>query len=160
MSCIFTYCIFSPHPLVALWYETHTAESLSHRQHDPHVRCSNTQISTKQHGIITPCKIHHWPLLPGYHSRIVLLRPREGYKVLRVCMSSTCLYNIVNFGLLAAEIISLVWGTTANFNGFRVLAALLHGTVVVGVSQTLRRWTEGATYIQQGGHHVGHWPTF
>ena len=43
---------------------------------------------------------------------------------------------------------------------FRVLAALLHGTLVVGVSQTLRRWTEGATYIRQGGHHVGHWPTF
>jgi len=34
--------------------------------------------------------------------------------------------NMVNFGPLAAEIISLVWGTTANFNGFRVLAALLH----------------------------------
>jgi len=31
--------------------------------------------------------------------------------------------------------------TYANFNGFRVLAALLHGTPVVGVSQTLRRWT-------------------
>jgi len=30
-------------------------------------------------------------------------------------------------------------GTPANFNGFRVLAALLHGTLVVGVSQTLRR---------------------
>jgi len=30
----------------------------------------------------------------------------------------------------------------------------------VGVSQTLRRWTEGATYIWQGDHHVGHWPTF
>jgi len=28
--------------------------------------------------------------------------------------------------------------TPANFNGFRVLAALLHGTLVVGVSQTLR----------------------
>jgi len=40
------------------------------------------------------------------------------------------------------------------------LAALLHGTVVVGVSQTLRRSTEGATYIRQGGHQVGHWPTF
>jgi len=40
------------------------------------------------------------------------------------------------------------------------LAALLHGTLVVGVSQTLRRWTEGATYIRQGGHHVRHWPTF
>ena len=32
--------------------------------------------------------------------------------------------------------------------------------LLVGVSQTLRRWTEGATYIRQGGHHVGHWPTF
>ena len=29
-----------------------------------------------------------------------------------------------------------------------------------GVSQTLRRWTEGATYIRQGDHHVWHWPTF
>jgi len=41
-------------------------------------------------------------------------------------------------GPLAAEIISLVSGTPANFNGFRVLAALLHGTLAVGASQTLR----------------------
>jgi len=67
---------------------------------------------------------------------------------------------MVNFGPLAAEIISLVWGTPANFSGFRVLAALLHGTPVVGVSQTLRRLTEGATCIRQGDHHVGHLPTF
>ena len=67
---------------------------------------------------------------------------------------------MVNFGPLVAEIGPVVWGTPANFNGFRVLAVLLHGTVVVGVSQTLRRWTESATYIRQGGHHVGHWPTF
>ena len=46
-----------------------------------------------------------------------------------------------NFDPLAAEILSLVWGTPGNFNGFRVLA-------------------EGATYIRQGGHHVGHSPTF
>ena len=39
-------------------------------------------------------------------------------------------------GLLAAEIVSLVWGTPCNFNGFRVLAALLHGTLLVGVGQT------------------------
>jgi len=45
---------------------------------------------------------------------------------------------MVNFGPLAAEIISLVLGTPANFKGFRVLAALLHGTPAVGVSQTLR----------------------
>ena len=37
------------------------------------------------------------------------------------------------------EIGSGVWGTPTNFNGFLVLAALLHGTLVVGVSQTLRR---------------------
>jgi len=36
----------------------------------------------------------------------------------------------------------------------------VHGTLVLGVSQTLQRWTEDATYIWQGGHHVGHWPTF
>jgi len=46
---------------------------------------------------------------------------------------------MVNFGPLAAEIVSLVWGTPANFNGFRGLVALLHGTLVVGVSETLRR---------------------
>ena len=46
---------------------------------------------------------------------------------------------MVNFGLLAAESDPVVWGTPAYFNGFRVLAALLHGTMVVGVSQTLRR---------------------
>jgi len=59
-----------------------------------------------------------------------------------------------DFGLLAAEIVSLVWGTPANFNEFHVLAALLHGTLVVGVSETLWHWTEGANYIRQGGHHV------
>jgi len=43
-------------------------------------------------------------------------------------MSSGCPRNIVNFGPLAAEIVSLVWGTPQkNFNWFRVLAALLHG---------------------------------
>jgi len=52
-------------------------------------------------------------------------------------ISSTCPHNMVNFGPLAAEIASLVWGT--NFKGFRVLEALLHGTPVVGVSQILRR---------------------
>ena len=53
-------------------------------------------------------------------------------------ISSTCPHNMVNFGPLAAEIVSLVWGTQGklNFNGFRVLLALLHGTLAVGVSQT------------------------
>ena len=40
---------------------------------------------------------------------------------------STCGHNMVNFDLLGAEIVSGVWGTLATFNGFLVLAALLHG---------------------------------
>ena len=35
---------------------------------------------------------------------------------------------MANFSPLAAEIDPVVWGTAANFNGFRVLAALLHDT--------------------------------
>jgi len=58
--------------------------------------------------------------------------------LLNIHTSSSCLYNMVNFGLLTAEICWRVWGTPANFNGVRVLAALLRGTPVVGVSQTLR----------------------
>jgi len=42
-------------------------------------------------------------------------------------MSSACPHNMVNFGLLAAEIDPVVWGTPANFDRFRVLAALLYG---------------------------------
>ena len=53
--------------------------------------------------------------------------------------SSTCPHNMVNFALLTAEICWRVWGTPVNFNGFRDLAALMHGTLVVGGSQTLRR---------------------
>ena len=57
--------------------------------------------------------------------------------------SSTCSDNMMNFCLLEAELEPVVLGTPANFNGFRVLAALLHSSQVLGVSQTLRRWTEG-----------------
>jgi len=65
---------------------------------------------------------------------------RESEKnLLRINTFSTRPHNMVNFGILTAEIRWRVWGTHANFNGFRVLAALLHGTLVVGVSQTLRR---------------------
>ena len=35
-------------------------------------------------------------------------------KVLSSNISHTCVYNMLNFGLLAAEIVSLVWGTPAN----------------------------------------------
>jgi len=54
-------------------------------------------------------------------------------------ISPTSDYNMVNFGPKTAELRSVgEFGacTPANFNGFRVLAALLHGTLVVSVSQT------------------------
>jgi len=52
-------------------------------------------------------------------------------KLLNSNIFSRCPHNIVNFGSLTAEIWWRVWGTPANFNGFRVLAALRHGTLVV-----------------------------
>jgi len=60
-------------------------------------------------------------------------------KLLNSNISSTRSHNMVNFGPLAAETCWRVWGIPANFNGFLVLATLLHGTLVVGVNQTLRR---------------------
>jgi len=69
---------------------------------------------------------------------------------------------MVNVSALAAEIGPVVWGHPANFNGFHVLAALVHGYPAVGISQIFAALNRerGATYIRQGGHHVGHWPTF
>jgi len=52
--------------------------------------------------------------------------------------SFTYPHNMANFGPLTADTGSGIWGTPKDFNGFRVLAALMHGTLVVGISQTLR----------------------
>jgi len=62
-----------------------------------------------------------------------------GKNLLNIDTFPTRSHNMVNFGLLTAEICWRVWSTPANFNGFHVLAALLHGIPVFGVSQTLRR---------------------
>ena len=102
---------------------------------------------------------HHRTTLAGYIFA-TKARTDNRKKILSSNTSSTRPHNMANFGPLVAEIVSLVWGTPANFNGFRVLAALLHGTPAVGVSQTLRCGTDGAICICQGGHRVGHRPTF
>jgi len=60
-----------------------------------------------------------------------------GKKLLSSNISSTCPHNTVNFSLLAAEIVSLAWGTPANFNGFRVLASLLQRRRSTEANQTL-----------------------
>jgi len=78
---------------------------------------------------------HHCTTLSGYIFATKACIDNWEKDLLSSSISPTCPYNLVNFGPLAAEILSLVWGTPANFNGFHVLAALLHGTLLVGVSQ-------------------------
>ena len=51
--------------------------------------------------------------------------------------SSICTHNTANFGPLTAEIGSGVWGTPANFNGFRVLASLVQRRRSPEANQTL-----------------------
>jgi len=84
---------------------------------------------------------HHRTTLSGYIFATKAKACINNWKknLLHSNISSICSHNMVNFSPLAAEIGPIVWGTPANFNGFRVLAALLHGTPVLGISQTLRR---------------------
>jgi len=81
---------------------------------------------------------HHHTTLSGYIFATKACINNQKENLLNSNTSSTCPDNMVNFSPLAAEIGLPVWGTLANFNEFCVLAALLHGTLVVGISQTLR----------------------
>jgi len=82
---------------------------------------------------------HHHTTLSGYISATKARIDNRKKNLLSSNISSTRFHNMLNFDPLVAEIGPVVWGTPANFNGFCVLAALLHGTPVLGVSQTLRR---------------------
>jgi len=70
---------------------------------------------------------HHPTTLLGYIFATKACINNLKKNLLSSNISSTCAHNMVNFGPLAAEIVSGVWGTPGNFNGFRVLAALQHG---------------------------------
>ena len=99
-----------------------------------------------QNAKIRHLRAHHRTILSGYvFATKAYIDNRK--KLLNINISCRCVHNMVKFGPLAAEIGQVVWGTAVNFNRFRVLAALLHGTPAVGVSQTLSRWAEDATYI-------------
>jgi len=52
-------------------------------------------------------------------------------------ISSRCPHNMANFGPLTAEIVSLVWGTPANFSGFHILSSLLQRCRSTEENQTL-----------------------
>jgi len=95
---------------------------------------------------------HHSTTLSGYIFAIKAHIDNRKKNLLSSNISSTCPHNMVNFGPLAADIVLLVWGTPANFNGFRVLAPLLHGTLVVSVSQ-IAAFNRGRHLYSAG------WPT-
>jgi len=67
---------------------------------------------------------HHRATLSGYIFATKASIDNQK-KLLKQQYLPTRPHNMANFGLLVAEIGSLVWETPANFNGFRVLASLL-----------------------------------
>ena len=76
-------------------------------------------------------------------------------------------HNMVNIGSLADEICWRVWGNLQISTGFTSCQGLGNVTAWHWHSSSWRQPNFvalntgiGATYIQQGGHHVGHWPTF
>jgi len=91
---------------------------------------------------------HHCTTLSGYIFGIKAYIDNRKKDLLNSNTSSTCPDNMVNFGLLTAEICWRVWGTPANFNGFRALAALLHG--VARLSSTGRQQNLAA--LNRGRH--------
>jgi len=70
---------------------------------------------------------HHRTTMSGYIFATKACIDNRKKNLLSSNTSSTCPHNMANFGPLTAEIGWPVWGTPANFNYFRVLAALLHG---------------------------------
>jgi len=78
---------------------------------------------------------HHHTALPGYILATKAHIDKRKKNLASSNIYSRCPHNMVNFSPLTAEIGPVVWCTPANFNGFRILAALLHGTPAVGVSR-------------------------
>ena len=136
------------HYISALWFLLFFLAYLSHRRLDvchtsthANFRCSSETRCTRlaaNTGRKKSSSAHHRTTLSGYIFATKARIDNREKNLLSSNISSRCPHNMVNFGPLAAEIDPIVWGIPANFNGFCVLAALLHGTPLVGISQTLR----------------------
>ena len=83
-----------------------------------------------------------------------------GKELVKQQTSSTCPHNMVNLRPTNCWHRLTSLGHPCKFQLVLRLGSVTARHLVVGVSQTLRHWTEGATYIRQGDHHVGHWPIF
>ena len=135
------------------WWEGHCLLSYASTQSQLYTKSEEAQNDSDCFRYTTMCSLlltgngkpkkspseHHCTTLSGHIFAIKARIDNRKKILLSSNISSTCPRNMVYFGPLAAEIVSLIWGTPANFNGFGVLAALLHGILVVGVCQTLRR---------------------
>ena len=66
---------------------------------------------------------------------------------------------MVNFGPLTVEIGSGVWAPLQISTGFASWQRYCTASSS-GRQPNFGRRTEGATYVRQGDHQVGHWPTF
>ena len=74
---------------------------------------------------------HHRTTLSGYVFATKAHIDIRKKVVKRQCIP-TCPHNMVNFGPLAAEIVSLVWGTPANFKGVSRLGFVTAATSLTG----------------------------
>jgi len=93
---------------------------------------------------------HHRKTFSGYIFPTKVRIDNWKKNLLNTNIFPTCPYNMVKFGPITAEICWRVWGTPANFNGFRVLPALLHGTLEVGVSQNFAALNRGRQLYSAG----------
>ena len=80
---------------------------------------------------------HHRTTLSGYIFATKACIDNRKKSLSNGNMSSICPQNILNFSRLTAEIRWRVWGTPANFNGFRVLVSLLQRRRSTEVDQSL-----------------------
>jgi len=79
---------------------------------------------------------HHRTTLSGCIFAIKTYRQSEK-NLLNGDIFCTCPHNMANFGPLTAETGWRIWGTPANFNGFRVRPTLLQRRRSTEVNQTL-----------------------
>ena len=80
--------------------------------------------------------LHHLTICRAIYSQLRHLST-IGESLLKSIIFSTCPHNMVNFGPLTAEIGLEVWGSLADFNGFRALGSLLHQRRSTDINQTL-----------------------
>jgi len=99
--------------------------------------CCTRKYRTQKNANKSPSR-HHRTTLSSYIPATKACIDNRKKNLLNNNISTACSHNMVNFGLLTADICWRVWGTPANFNGFRVFASLLHRRRSTEVNKTLQ----------------------